>query len=44
MPVYLRNFYFQKLVDTKQEEKKQMEKSTKSTKKPGKFNPSRFKR
>jgi hypothetical protein len=44
MPVYLRKFYFRKLIETKDEEKKQMDKSNKSTKTPGKFNPSRFKR
>ena len=46
MPVYLRKFYINKLVDTKDEEKKQMDKSTKSSKKHtvGKFNPARFKR
>ena len=29
MPVYLRNFYYQKLVKTKEDEKKEIEKSQK---------------
>ena len=45
MPVYLRNFYFKKLVDQKEKENKETEKATKGNKsRVGKFNPSRFKR
>ena len=33
MPVYLRKFYLNKLIDVKKEEKKQMEKSNKKTNK-----------
>ena len=33
MPTYLRQFYYKKLVDVKQEEKKQMDKSSASSKK-----------
>ena len=31
MPIYLRKFYFKKLVDVKKEEKKQIDKSTKKS-------------
>tara|TARA_B100000424_G_scaffold2796_1_gene2100 strand:- start:1014 stop:1130 length:117 start_codon:yes stop_codon:yes gene_type:complete len=34
MPVYLRNFYIKKLIDTKKEEQKQIEKSQSKIKKP----------
>jgi len=34
MPIYLRKFYFNKLLDVKKEEKKQIEKSTKKSSKP----------
>jgi hypothetical protein len=36
MPTYLRNFYYNKLVDTKQEEKKANDKATKNIKTPSK--------
>ena len=35
MPIYLRNFYFKKLSDTKEEEQKQMEKAQKGNKSTG---------
>ena len=31
MPIYLRNFYLKKLVDTKKEEKEQVDKANKSS-------------
>ena len=34
MPIYLRNFYLKKLIDTKKEENKQVEKSQSKIKKP----------
>jgi len=34
LPIYLRNFYIKKLVDTKKEEQKQIEKSQSKIKKP----------
>ena len=34
MPTYLRRFYMKKLIDTKKEEKKQIEKSNKKATKP----------
>tara|TARA_Y100000361_G_scaffold137144_1_gene138338 strand:- start:308 stop:529 length:222 start_codon:yes stop_codon:yes gene_type:complete len=34
MPIYLRNFYIKKLIDTKKEEQKQVEKSQSKIKKP----------
>jgi len=45
MPVYLRKFYLNKLIDVKKEEKKQMKKATKKTGKVSGPNiPSGFKR
>tara|TARA_Y100001963_G_scaffold149548_1_gene229212 strand:+ start:1365 stop:1496 length:132 start_codon:yes stop_codon:yes gene_type:complete len=35
MPIYLRNFYFKKLLDVKKEEKKQMEKAQNQNKSSG---------
>jgi hypothetical protein len=42
MPVYLRNFYYRELVDIKESERKQYEKSTKKSNSVGP-NISRFK-
>ena len=42
MPIYLRNFYYKKLIDTRTEENKQIEKINRKSSKP-QINP-RFKR
>jgi len=34
MPIYLRKFYFNKLLDVKKEEKKQIDKANKKSSKP----------
>jgi hypothetical protein len=46
MPVYLRRFYYDKLVETKKEEKKKMDDHNKKAKRPSFNKPSmsRFKR
>ena len=40
MPIYLRNFYYKKLLDTKKEEQKQSEKATNKVKSQGISRPS----
>jgi len=42
MPIYLRKFYFNKLLDVKKEEKKQIEKATKKSSNAHKLNIPKF--
>ena len=44
MPIYLRNFYFTKFLESKKEEKKQIEKSTNKVKIPKPNFQSKFSR
>jgi len=44
MPIYLRKFYFKKLLDVKKEEKKQIDKAAKKPSKPNIPKTSRFPR
>jgi hypothetical protein len=39
MPIYLRNFYYKKLIDLKEQEKKEMEKASQQSKSKGVSRP-----